>query len=116
MKKLWILVILVILADIADRHITSVHAQTAGIPASFTVSGSHTACTPIVTGVTTFCLAADGVWQSINGAAYVQLAPVGAASGVTSFNGRTGAVVSAPGDYAYSQLSSPPTTFTGVLK
>lgn len=72
------------------------HAQAAGTPFTITVSGLHTACDPIVAGTTKFCYAQDGLWQSLNGAAYTQLG-VGAATGVTSVsvNGalQTGAVV-----------------------
>lgn len=59
-------------------------------------SATHTSCT-VVTGTTQYCFASDGLWVSLNGAAYVQVqtgTPV--AAGVTSFNGLTGAVTYTP--------------------
>ena len=45
---------------------------------------AHTACV-VTVGQTSLCLASDGVWQSINGAAFTQLgAAVTTAGGVTS--------------------------------
>lgn len=66
----------------------------------------HTSCT-IVPNVTSFCYADDGAYQSIHGAAWVPMGG-GGVPGVTSFNGRTGAVVAANGDYTYAQLSAVP--------
>jgi hypothetical protein len=74
----------------------SVKAQSISV---LQVSGSyasHAACV-VVPAQTTACLASDGVWVSLNGAAFAQ---VGAGTtGVTSFNGRTGAVVPVASDY-----------------
>jgi hypothetical protein len=73
------------------------HAQTP-VPAQFSVSAAtHTSCNP-VTGATAYCFASDGLWVSVNGGAFTQ---IGAAvvTGVTSFNGRTGAVVPVASDY-----------------
>jgi hypothetical protein len=61
------------------------------------IAGSltHTSCPTVAASTTQFCFASDGLWQSLNGAAYVQLGtPV--AAGVTSWNGLTGAVTYAP--------------------
>src|SRR5579863_126235 len=69
-------------------------------------AATHTSCT-VTAGLTQFCFASDGLWQSLSGAAYTQIG--GGAAGVTSFNGRTGAVLPATGDYSYAQLSAPPT-------
>jgi hypothetical protein len=68
----------------------------------------------VTPAVTTFCFASDGAWQSINGAAFTQL---GAATlVVTSFNGRTGAVMPVASDYPFP---APPVTSvngkTGVV-
>jgi hypothetical protein len=52
---------------------------------------------------------ADGVYVSANGAAYFKVTAV-VGTGVASFNGRAGAVVSVAGDYSYADLSAPPTT------
>jgi len=65
-----------------------VHAQAAnaGI-VQVTATGLHTQCT-VVVGETHFCFASDGLWQSLNGAAYTQVV----AGGVVSVNGKTGVV------------------------
>jgi len=47
---------------------------------------------------------------AVNGGAFVAIPMSAAAAGVTSFNGRTGAVVSVAADYSYAQLSGLPTT------
>jgi len=83
-------------------------AQTVVPPITIQSSIAHTSCS-ITTGVTSFCFASDGLWQSLNGSPYTQLG-VAAPAGVTSFNGRTGAVISVNGDYSFSQISAPPTT------
>jgi len=87
----------------------SLKAQTVVPPITIQSTIAHASCPAIAAGLTSYCFASDGLWQSLNGAAYVQLG-VAAPAGVTSFNGRTGAVVSVTGDYSYSQISSPPTT------
>jgi hypothetical protein len=87
------------------------------IPWQVGVTGAHTLCV-VVAGQTNYCFAADGLWISLNGAAYVQMGvtgpigpagpagPAGAAGatgpqgppgtpgsgGVTSVNGKTGVV------------------------
>lgn len=50
---------------------------------------THTNCTT-ATGATRFCFASDGLWQSLNGAAYVQVAGGGGTTGVLALNGHTG--------------------------
>lgn len=51
----------------------------------------NTTCPTPSSGVTQFCFAYNGIWQSLNGATYTQLGAA-ASGGVTSFNGQTGAV------------------------
>jgi hypothetical protein len=86
-------------------------------PLQMGVVGSHSLCV-VQTAATNYCFAADGLWISINGAAYVQLGaagtpgapgpagPVGptgpigpqgpaGTSGVISLNGKTGALTTA---------------------
>ena len=107
MRKTIALAVLIFLAAFLGNWLGDVvHAQT---PVALQLTGNapHTTCV-VTLSTTTFCFASDGLWQSLNGAAYVQVGA--AAAGVTSFNGRTGTVVPAAGDYAYSQLSSPPTS------
>lgn len=112
MKHILVVIAVLVCADIAAHFVPSVHAQSAGVPLQLTVSAAtHIACSPVV-AATTFCAAADGLWQSINGAAFTQVGAV-APTGVTSFNGRTGDVVSAANDYSYAQLSKPPTNLSG---
>jgi len=84
-------------------------AQTVVPPITIQSTIPHTACPVAATGVTSYCFASDGLWESISGAAYTQLGAA-VAGGVTSFNGRTGAVVSVTGDYSFTQLSNQPTT------
>jgi hypothetical protein len=72
-------------------------------PFQLTAKNSHTNCT-ITAGETHYCFAGDGLWESKNGAAYVELIP-GSGAGVLSFNGRTGAVVSTLGDYTFGMIT-----------
>jgi len=97
-----------VLAGVFLLNERTLKAQTVVPPITIQSSIAHTSCS-ITTGVTSFCFASDGLWQSLNGAAYVQLG-LTAPAGVTSFNGRTGAVISVNGDYSYAQISAPPTT------
>jgi hypothetical protein len=90
----------------------TVHAQSGQLFYMAPASGTTTTnCgTPASGSTPPLCGVATG-WYVWNGTAWVQLGTV-TASGVMSFNGRTGAVVPAAGDYSYSQLSSPPTSVT----
>lgn len=74
--------------------------------------GVHTSCLLSSAGQSNLCLAGDGMWISTNGAAYVQVGTP-ATAGVTSWNGRTGAVVPTSGDYSY-QMLKPGATVTVV--
>jgi len=68
------------------------YAQNISVPFSYSVgTATHTACPTVVVGVTQYCYPADGPYVSINGGAW-QAIPL-SASGVTSVNGKTGAVV-----------------------
>lgn len=85
------------LAAFSAPWVIGTRAQTP-VPAQFSVSAAtHTTCNPTV-GATSYCFASDGLWVSANGGAFTQ---IGAAvvTGVTSFNGRTGAVVPVASDY-----------------
>jgi len=72
-----------------------VKAQTVVPPITIQSTIPHTSCALSTTGTTSYCFASDGLWSSTSGGVYVQLTP----GGVTSFNGRTGAVVPVPSDY-----------------
>lgn len=90
MRKYFALIAAVFMAAFAGNWV-GVHAQTSQV---LQVSGSwstHTACVLSV-GQTTICLASDGLWLSLNGAAFTQLG-VAAPAGVISVNGKTGVVV-----------------------
>ena len=88
--------------------VRTAHAQTTnnggvvllivGPPSSCAWSGGAT-----WTNAMMLCATNAGLYYSLNGSATFN--PVAAAGGVASFNGRTGAVVSASGDYSYSQLT-----------
>lgn len=108
---LWLGVVATLIVQIIfARHTT---AQ-AAIPYQLTVVGVHTSCT-IAVNTTSYCFAADGLWQSLNGLAYTQIAvgaagpagptgpqgpiglqgpqgPAGSSGGVVSVNGKTGVV------------------------
>jgi len=57
------------------------------------------------------CVATDGVSFSYQGSPFVKVAsPTGSITGVTTWNGRTGAVAPIANDYSFSQLSGQPTS------
>jgi hypothetical protein len=95
MKRHWIGVVLA-LAAFSAPWILNLRAQTGAVSIQYP-SGDHTLCT-VVTATTAYCFPNDGMYQSIKGAAFVQVGVAGVA-GVTSFNGRTGAVVPVASDY-----------------
>lgn len=65
------------LVVVAPFVVKAVRAQNPDLsPYQFQVgSATHTNCT-VNAGQTRFCFASDGLWQSINGAAYVQVAGI----------------------------------------
>jgi hypothetical protein len=76
------------------------HAQTINVPFSYSVgTATHTSCPAVVASTTQYCFPADGPWVSINGATWQAIPLAAAVAGVTSFNGRTGAVFPLPSDY-----------------
>jgi hypothetical protein len=81
MRKIMVGVLLgLLLAFMLNR---GVQAQATSGPLQIqAVSVAHTSCT-ITASVTTYCFASDGLWQSLSGAAFVQLG-VASAPGVTS--------------------------------
>lgn len=94
------------------NYVPGVKAQNPVISPSYeTVAANtpHTNC-PVMPGVTAWCKASDGLWESDAGGAWFKLGASNG-TGVTSFNGRTGAVVSIAGDYKYTDLSG---SFPGV--
>ena len=92
MRKALILVLAFALGLLFGTLVIKViYAQTVPTTLQLTGSAPHTTCA-VVPSTTNFCFANDGLWQSINGAPYVQLTPA-LTGGVTSVNGKTGAVV-----------------------
>jgi hypothetical protein len=89
-KNLLIATLLVGLAGLAFAR-----PPQSGSPVPYTYlqspsGGTLASCPAPIAGVTALCYVATGLYLSTNGGAYVQL---GAASGVTSVNGKQGAVV-----------------------
>jgi hypothetical protein len=82
--------------------VSVVRAQT-GSPFYFQGSGTVATCPAPIAGVTAYCYPTDGPAVSLAGAGW-KLIPLSAA-GVSSFNGRTGPVISAASDYSFSQIS-----------
>ena len=76
---------------------------------AITPSGAVTGCPAPTSGVNILCSVTDGYYASVAGAGYVKMTAQ-AGGGVATYNGRTGNVLPAAGDYTYSQLSSPPTS------
>lgn len=108
---IWVVILLVGMALVlAHQRASAAQAITPLTPAQFSGTGVHTSCQISPTGQSNLCLAGDGAWLSVNGAAYVQIGaagapgpagpagpagaqgPPGPAGGVTSVNGKTGAV------------------------
>jgi hypothetical protein len=78
MNKIFKIVGLVVLGLMLGFGITK--AQVPNNPLQWGVStATHTSCT-IVASTTEFCFANDGLWVSINGASYTQVAASGVAS------------------------------------
>ncbi len=59
-------------------------------PLTIVAQLAHTSCPVATVGKTQYCFAIDGLWQSLNGAAYTQLGA--GTGGVASLNGKTGAL------------------------
>jgi selenophosphate synthetase-related protein len=66
------------------------HAQSTTSQIGSVVAAAHTSCT-VTASTTQVCFATDGLWLSVNGAAYVQVQTGAVVAGVTSIavNGGT---------------------------
>jgi len=94
MKKNWLL-----LAVLLVLTVNVLRGQTLAPPEEF-VDSTQTVATCIVKpNYTAYCKAFEGPAVSINGAPFVKIPLTVAPTGVTSFNGRTGAVMPVPSDY-----------------
>lgn len=91
MKRLFLVAtgLLVLAVGIIIGQHSAVEAQSSAVPLTVAVSGSHTSCGAVVSGQTQYCVADDGIWQSIKGATYVQVGATQAPSPIT-INGKTG--------------------------
>lgn len=92
MRKLLVVAFVAFAAAFVGNWLSSeVQAQTVVPPITIIAPAlTHTSCN-VTPAATSYCFASDGLWQSLNGAAYTQLGV--AVGGVTSVNGKTGAVV-----------------------
>ena len=80
--------LLLFLIGINAGRLVRVEAQTPA-PWSFSVSAPHTSCPAVAAGVSQYCFATDGIWQSLNGVAWVQVGvQAGGVSSIT-VNGGT---------------------------
>jgi hypothetical protein len=95
MKKHWIGLVLCVLA-FSTPWMLNLRAQTGAVSVQYP-AGDHTLCVVVPT-TTAYCYPNDGMYQSIKGAAFTQVGIV-AVTGVSSFNGRTGAFLPVPSDY-----------------
>lgn len=78
--KLAVLILLAVLVGMETGRVVT-HAQTTAVLQFSGSWSTHAACVP-TPAQTSVCLASDGLWQSINGAAFTQVG--GAPTGVTS--------------------------------
>ena len=90
MKKTILAILLLAIFAFNLARLVKVEAQGAA-PFSFSVSAPHLNCPAVVVGVSQYCFATDGIWQSLNGAAWTQVG-VPTVTGVTSLNGKTGSL------------------------
>jgi len=110
MKSKIILIVAIVAAFMIGAAYNSRHVEAQSIGAGPVTSTTLTGCPAPAVGSMNFCLVtndpsnATGVYLTANGAAYFQIKAAGAA-GVATFNGRSGNVLPAAGDYAFSQLT-----------
>lgn len=119
MKKLGLLALaLFVIASLP--LIWRVAAQTTVPSQQYSISygsGPVTSCPAPAAGAIIDCAVTGiGIEESVNGAPYTPLVQAPSSAVVTSFNGRTGAVTSVPGDYSCSQVTNcpPPSPVTSV--
>lgn len=60
----------------ARLSVPTVHAQSATVLQITGVYSTHASCVLPALGSTSLCLASDGLWQSLSGAAFVQIGAV----------------------------------------
>ena len=123
MKSKIILIVAIVAAFMIGAAYNSRHVEAQSIGAGPVTSTTLAGCPAPATGAMNFCLVtndpsnATGVYLTANGAAYFQIKAAGAA-GVATFNGRSGNVIPATGDYSFGMVSGQvsatqlPTTLT----
>lgn len=111
-KHLTLFLVLVLAGFLIMRYPHAVLGQSYGAVSIGPIAPAVANCPAGQSGFATLCPVGSGstytMYVSYNAAAYQLLVPV--SSGVTSFNGRTGAVVPTANDYSYAQLSGLPAT------
>lgn len=90
MRKYWSEILLAFVLLAVALNILPIKAQTTAPWQVGVGTSTHTACT-VVPASTQYCFAFDGLWVSLNGAAYVQVQTGTVTAGVTSItiNGGT---------------------------
>lgn len=71
------------------------HAQTTAPWQVGVGTATHTACT-VIPATTQYCFASDGLWVSLNGAAYVQVQIGAPVTGITSITVNGGTPLTGP--------------------
>ena len=87
LAKIMLAAILVGLFAVNVGKLMRVEAQTPS-PWSFSVSAPHASCPVAAPGISQYCFATDGIWQSLNGGAWAQVG-IAQASPIT-INSKTG--------------------------
>lgn len=77
-----------------------------GTTAGLTSASTGAACAVVPGATGTLCTAGDGLWYAVGNGAFQKVFLGTPSAGVTSFNGRTGAVVPVVGDYPASGVTS----------
>lgn len=90
-KRNLAIAVLLALFAFAFFRLGKVQAQSSAL--QIQAAATHTSCT-VATGITQFCFASDGLWQSISGGAYTQLGTPGGVTSISVNGGtaQTGAV------------------------
>lgn len=86
MKKIIVPFFSLLFVALFAYSIGRISAQTVSPPITIQSTVPHTSCVVPPAGTSAYCFASDGLWQSINGATYVQLPSVAGVSSVTVCN------------------------------
>lgn len=84
-------------------------AQTTTAGIGLVSAATAAQCVPIGGAAVTECgVTGDGLYIAVGTGPFAKVSTGGGTAGVLSFNGRTGNVTSANGDYSYGQISGTP--------